>query len=77
MTGIFLLAVGFIKGDRTSHGYIQGFDNPHLRNDKVSVGQLPDFSGDALVFVAKYQRQFFVKSISCIATDCHQDRCSK
>lgn len=68
MTGQHFLAHGFIDTHRAGDGYIQRFDDPHLWDDKVTVGKRSYFFTNAHLFIAEYQRHGAGK-VDIIETD--------
>ena len=46
---------GFINTYRTGHRNIEALYDTHLWNDKISIGQCPDFFTYPIMFIAKYQ----------------------
>ncbi len=68
MTGQHFLTHGFIDTHRAGDGYIQRFDNSHLRDDKITIGERSYFFADTYLLVAEYQRHGAGK-VDVIETD--------
>src|SRR6218665_155499 len=61
MACIHFLTKGLIHCYSTGYRYIQGFNNAHLRNDKITITQGNCFFANTAMLIAKYQGHFLSK----------------
>ena len=55
MSCCIFLPVCLVERNGTGYRNIQGADDADLRDYEISVGHIPDFLADAIMFIAKYQ----------------------